>query len=195
MEHYIFRLNSFKNHENKFKVKCEDLALAGFYYSGVSDEVICFKCGLRLFQWKIGDDPTAEHDKYSLKCFDTGCCKESVQICLTVTNFSNKLDQIRFIRRIMQNDNYRELFHQESREALNDTFDKVMKKMEGRILNYVKHNHIVGLCLLANCNNHNKSYPLPCNCEWLTQRINLIIYHLGNYYHYMMKERDDYYDI
>lgn len=139
--------------------------MAGFFYSGQSDEVICFKCNLRLFDWKCDDVPNFEHTKYNPNCCYPGCCKESVQICLTLKNFLNKLDQIQFSRKKMQHELYEKLFHETSKKALLDIYDEVMIRMGGKVLRYVKHNHLIGFCPIANCENHYKSYSMPCSCD------------------------------
>ena len=46
----------------------EDLAIAGFRYTGVGDTVQCDACGLRLHRWRSTDDPTEEHRRYSSGC-------------------------------------------------------------------------------------------------------------------------------
>ena len=46
----------------------EKLVAAGFYYTGVSDEVICIECKVVLHDWEITDNPLTEHEKVSPKC-------------------------------------------------------------------------------------------------------------------------------
>ena len=41
---------------------------AGFYYTGVSDRVVCFCCGLEVHDWSRNDDPWVVHARYSSKC-------------------------------------------------------------------------------------------------------------------------------
>lgn len=54
-----------------------DLAEAGMFFQGeiadennrlIRDQVVCYKCGGTLFEWKKGDDPLDEHRKYFPKC-------------------------------------------------------------------------------------------------------------------------------
>lgn len=58
------RLKSFKNWTCPW-IKPEDLAAAGFYYSGIKDSVICFECYLELHTWQPNDDPMVEHQRWS----------------------------------------------------------------------------------------------------------------------------------
>uniref|UniRef100_A0A7G3AFX6 Putative death-associated inhibitor of apoptosis 1 isoform x2 n=2 Tax=Lutzomyia longipalpis TaxID=7200 RepID=A0A7G3AFX6_LUTLO len=70
-EHYIdleSRLESFTDWPVGMRTRPEDLASAGFYYSGRGDIVFCFVCGLKVNQWKITDDPFEKHAKLSRKC-------------------------------------------------------------------------------------------------------------------------------
>lgn len=66
------------------------MAAAGFYYPGYSydvcdckasfrtDTVRCAFCGIMLRDWKAGDNPVAEHKKWSPSCKfvieKTMCC-------------------------------------------------------------------------------------------------------------------------
>lgn len=56
-------------HEKEF-VCVEDLAQAGFFYTGRSDEVvcICIYCDVILNDWRAGDIPIMEHCKFSRNC-------------------------------------------------------------------------------------------------------------------------------
>ena len=45
------------------------LAEAGFYYSGVTDLVTCFHCGVEIAFWMPDDVPLEEHKKLSPDCF------------------------------------------------------------------------------------------------------------------------------
>lgn len=195
MEHFTIRLETFKNVQCFFKVSVEQLALAGFYYSGVVDETICFLCNLKLYCWEEKDVPMIEHKKHNSRCPYPTCCKESVLFSIPMVNFNNKLDQIHFIRKKIRDNIEPEYFTPIVKETLIDTYDKVMKKMKGKVLIYTKHNHIVGLCSIADCTKHNLSYPLPCNCNWVIAQIELILHYLSCFYHYSMKEREDYHDI
>lgn len=62
------RLESFSDWPVGMHTRPEDLAEAGFYYSGRGDIVFCFVCGLKVNQWKIFDDPFVKHAKFSRNC-------------------------------------------------------------------------------------------------------------------------------
>ena len=46
----------------------DELANAGFYYSGIGDIVYCHHCNCGLKNWKIDDDPINEHAKWFPNC-------------------------------------------------------------------------------------------------------------------------------
>ena len=50
------------------KKSISEMIEAGFFYSGKSDTVYCFHCGLVLHQWEQSDDPRIEHLKWSKYC-------------------------------------------------------------------------------------------------------------------------------
>ena len=52
----------------EWDVKPEELALAGFYYTGHEDAVTCFKCQKDLSNWKETDVALAEHYRWSPDC-------------------------------------------------------------------------------------------------------------------------------
>lgn len=61
-EIYQKRFLSFQNKEDKFKVTILDLAEAGFWSNNAeTDEVVCFKCGVAIKNWKKGDNCWLEH--------------------------------------------------------------------------------------------------------------------------------------
>ncbi|CAL1545885.1 unnamed protein product [Lymnaea stagnalis] len=45
-----------------------NLAKAGFFYSGIADVTICFKCGIRLRHWQQGENVWIEHARWSPTC-------------------------------------------------------------------------------------------------------------------------------
>ena len=47
----------------------EEMSEAGFYYSGMHDQVICFCCGRGLYKWLPTDNPWEEHKKHSPDCY------------------------------------------------------------------------------------------------------------------------------
>ncbi|XP_068008201.1 E3 ubiquitin-protein ligase XIAP isoform X3 [Melanerpes formicivorus] len=62
------RLNSFHNWPLNSQLTPEELANAGFYYTGVGDEVACFCCGGKLEQWEPNDIAWSEHKRHFPKC-------------------------------------------------------------------------------------------------------------------------------
>ena len=46
----------------------DDLAAAGFYFTGSDDTCQCYSCGLRLRNWSANDDPWNVHDKHAPRC-------------------------------------------------------------------------------------------------------------------------------
>lgn len=65
---YTRRLQSFKSWPEEKAQKKEDLAAAGFYYSGFSDQTLCYHCGIGLKNWEPKDVPMQEHIKWSPEC-------------------------------------------------------------------------------------------------------------------------------
>ena len=50
------------------KPAVRDMAEAGFYYTGRSDIVRCFTCGLQLEKWFQSDIPLKEHQAHREEC-------------------------------------------------------------------------------------------------------------------------------
>jgi len=46
----------------------ENMAQAGFYYTGYSDRVVCFHCNLGLKKWLAKDNPIEEHERNRPYC-------------------------------------------------------------------------------------------------------------------------------
>ena len=66
---YPARLATFKNWpKHHVGPKPADLALAGFYYGGFGDRVICFCCELGIKDWEAGDSAVREHLRFSSNC-------------------------------------------------------------------------------------------------------------------------------
>ncbi|XP_060072005.1 death-associated inhibitor of apoptosis 1-like [Ylistrum balloti] len=61
------RLRSFSADRN-ISVRPIRLARAGFYYTGTSDEVRCFSCGIQRSNWMAGEDPAEIHKRISPLC-------------------------------------------------------------------------------------------------------------------------------
>ncbi|KAM4808284.1 baculoviral IAP repeat-containing protein 1-like [Rhinophrynus dorsalis] len=62
------RLESFKGWPEDANATPADLAKAGFFYTGISDTVICFCCEIGLHMFEPGDDPYLEHLKHNSTC-------------------------------------------------------------------------------------------------------------------------------
>ena len=57
------------------------LADNGFYYTGHSDHVVCYKCGIQLGEWAAVDDPSERHRRLSPNCpMALGNCIDNVCI-------------------------------------------------------------------------------------------------------------------
>ncbi|KAJ8939446.1 hypothetical protein NQ318_023072 [Aromia moschata] len=65
---YESRLATFKNWPKSLKQKPADLAEAGFYYTGVGDQTLCFYCGGGLKDWEENDEPWEQHALWFSKC-------------------------------------------------------------------------------------------------------------------------------
>ncbi|CCU56356.1 inhibitor of apoptosis 3 [Mythimna separata entomopoxvirus 'L'] len=64
----VYRVKSFKDWPPSISQKPEDLAEAGFFYTGLSDKVKCFYCDGGLKDWKAGELPWKEHARWYDKC-------------------------------------------------------------------------------------------------------------------------------
>lgn len=62
------RLTSFENWPKNAHVQPEGLSEAGFYYTGVRDECVCYHCGVKLGNWGIGDNAWENHVKFRPNC-------------------------------------------------------------------------------------------------------------------------------
>ena len=62
------RLNTFKTWPKQLRQRPLELAQNGFFYGGVSDQVICFCCGVILQSWNVNDVVEHEHKKWSPSC-------------------------------------------------------------------------------------------------------------------------------
>ncbi|NXN42563.1 XIAP ligase, partial [Rhinoptilus africanus] len=63
------RLKSFHSWPLNVQLTPKELANAGFYYTGVGDQVACFCCGGKLKQWEPSDRAWSEHKRHFPKCF------------------------------------------------------------------------------------------------------------------------------
>uniref|UniRef100_A0A2C9KB53 Uncharacterized protein n=1 Tax=Biomphalaria glabrata TaxID=6526 RepID=A0A2C9KB53_BIOGL len=62
------RIDSFQKWGYSNILDPNTLAQEGFVYTGYSDCVRCFQCGLGLRSWKLGDDVLVEHTKFRPSC-------------------------------------------------------------------------------------------------------------------------------
>ncbi|XP_014812500.1 PREDICTED: baculoviral IAP repeat-containing protein 7 [Calidris pugnax] len=68
METEEMRLSTFQNWPQYTDVRPEQLARAGFFYTGLNDIVRCFYCDGHVRNWSFGDDPWREHAKWYPGC-------------------------------------------------------------------------------------------------------------------------------
>ncbi|XP_074867925.1 baculoviral IAP repeat-containing protein 7 [Carettochelys insculpta] len=68
METEAMRLATFENWPLHTELYPEQLARAGFFYTGQGDTVRCFYCDGSLRNWELGDDPWREHAKWFPRC-------------------------------------------------------------------------------------------------------------------------------
>ncbi|XP_004689103.1 PREDICTED: baculoviral IAP repeat-containing protein 3 [Condylura cristata] len=68
MQTQAARMKTFYNWPSNAPVHPEQLASAGFYYTGHSDDVKCFCCDGGLRCWESGDDPWVQHAKWFPRC-------------------------------------------------------------------------------------------------------------------------------
>merc|ERR1719234_1081009 len=62
------RLATFHTWPPGLKQRPDQMARAGFFYEGVSDQVKCFSCDGGLGSWDEGDSPEEEHAKWFPGC-------------------------------------------------------------------------------------------------------------------------------
>ncbi|CAH0730639.1 unnamed protein product, partial [Brenthis ino] len=62
------RLLSFEDWPLAMRQKPEDLAEAGFFYTGRGDRTKCFHCGGGLKDWEDDDDPWQQHVQWFSEC-------------------------------------------------------------------------------------------------------------------------------
>jgi baculoviral IAP repeat-containing protein 7/8 len=62
------RLQSLMEWPKSISQSPQELASAGFFYTGNSDRVICFFCGLGLKDWDLNDIPIEQHAMWAPQC-------------------------------------------------------------------------------------------------------------------------------
>lgn len=68
---YVTRVARLKSYDTWPKAMPQDkkeLAAAGLFYTGMSDQVMCFQCGVSLRDWVASDVPFVEHAFWNPKC-------------------------------------------------------------------------------------------------------------------------------
>ncbi|NXU02032.1 XIAP ligase, partial [Buphagus erythrorhynchus] len=89
------RLKSFHNWPLNDQLTPQELANAGFYYTGVGDQVACFCCGGKLKNWEPADRAWSEHKRHFPKCLfvlgqDVGnVSSESIPAELGISGLNN----------------------------------------------------------------------------------------------------------
>ena len=68
MEYYENRLRTFDTYPPQMVPDKYELAKSGFYYTGLADKVICFRCDIKLKDWEKNDNAMNEHEKWSPNC-------------------------------------------------------------------------------------------------------------------------------
>lgn len=66
---YAARLESFKTWRKSKNQPPEEMADAGFFYTGEGDKTRCFHCGGGLQCWKIGAKPWEQHARWFKVCY------------------------------------------------------------------------------------------------------------------------------
>jgi len=62
------RLSTYSTWPPALPQRPQELAQAGFFYTGLSDQVKCFYCDGGLESWEKQDDPWSEHQKWFSDC-------------------------------------------------------------------------------------------------------------------------------
>ena len=65
---YHKRIETFSSFPEQIYPRPEELSAAGFWYSGYSDKVVCFFCGLILSRWDSADIALEEHSIHKPEC-------------------------------------------------------------------------------------------------------------------------------
>ena len=62
------RMKSFETWPRAHPISALSLCHAGFQYTGQSDKVKCYKCGILILNFEATDIPWIEHQKFSPMC-------------------------------------------------------------------------------------------------------------------------------
>lgn len=89
------RINSFIDWPISLSQKPEDLADAGFFYSGRGDTIICFHCGYAFKDWLPTSDIWEEHARYQDRCnfFNLRTQISESKSTTTTTTTENKIEE------------------------------------------------------------------------------------------------------
>ncbi|XP_071144058.1 uncharacterized protein [Mytilus edulis] len=68
MSNHLLRLSSYSNFPRNVNVFVSALSKAGFYYTGSTDTVRCYACGITHQNWIRGDNPEEIHCRLSPSC-------------------------------------------------------------------------------------------------------------------------------
>lgn len=94
MQTHSARLRTFLSWPANVPVHPQQLASAGFYYVGHSDDVKCFCCDGGLRCWEPGDDPWVEHAKWFPRCEFLIRVKGQDFISRVQANYPHLLEQL-----------------------------------------------------------------------------------------------------
>ncbi|XP_021501539.1 baculoviral IAP repeat-containing protein 3 isoform X3 [Meriones unguiculatus] len=94
MQTHPARIRTFCNWPSSALVPPQQLASAGFYYTGHSDDVKCFCCDGGLRCWESGDDPWVEHAKWFPRCEYLLEIKGQEFVSQVQANFPHLLEQL-----------------------------------------------------------------------------------------------------
>ena len=67
-KYYEQRLKTFYNWPKQMIPDKYALAKAGYLYTGQGDKVVCFQCGVGIYDWERTDDVWKEHYKWNPNC-------------------------------------------------------------------------------------------------------------------------------
>ena len=62
------RVQSFQDWPDQVSIRIWRLVRSGFFYWGQGDTVVCFHCGVTVFNWDKSQDVDKEHRKYNENC-------------------------------------------------------------------------------------------------------------------------------
>ncbi|KAL3883082.1 hypothetical protein ACJMK2_029375 [Sinanodonta woodiana] len=102
---YRVRLCTFTKWPSSMTQKPEEVAQAGFYYTGLNDVVRCFACDGGLKNWDPGDEPWIEHARWFPQCPFVQKVKGQDFIEL-VRRMTNELDEEEEVEEVVANSTF-----------------------------------------------------------------------------------------